>query len=64
MNNKYYMKAQDVRDVLGVSRSKAYDILRKLNAELEKEGYAVVPGKIPRPYWNTKFYGYSHMQYD
>ena len=32
--------------------------------ELEKEGYAVVPGKIPRPYWNTKFYGYSHMQYD
>ena len=60
MNNKYYMNAQDVRDVLGVSRSKAYDILRKLNAELEKEGYAVVPG----PYWNTKFYGYSHMQYD
>lgn len=49
MNNKYYMNAQDVRDVLGVSRSKAYDILRKLNAELEKEGYAVVPGKIPRP---------------
>ncbi len=63
MNNKYYMNAQDVRDVLGVSRSKAYDILRKLNAELEKEGYAVVSGKIPRLYWNTKFYGYSQMQY-
>ena len=37
MNNKYYMNAQDVRDVLGVSRSKAYDILRKLNAELKKK---------------------------
>ena len=27
--------------------------------ELEKEGYVAVRGKIPRPYWETKFYGCS-----
>lgn len=27
--------------------------------ELEKEGYVAVRGKIPRPYWETKFYGFS-----
>ena len=50
MNNKYYMNAQDVRDVLGVSRSKAYDILRKLNAELEKEGYAKIAEELGLKY--------------
>ena len=26
---------------------------------LAKEGYVAVRGKIPRPYWETKFYGCS-----
>ena len=63
MKSVFY-SAQEVAELIGCSPSKAYEIIRKMNAELEKEGYAVVPGKIPRPYWNTKFYGYSHMQYD
>ena len=42
-----------------VKRSKAYSILKQLNDELAKEGYVAVRGKIPRPYWETKFYGCS-----
>ena len=61
MREKYMMDVNDVVNELGVSRSKAYQILRQLNKSLEAEGYTAIAGKIPRPYWETKFYGYSQM---
>ena len=59
MRTNYMMTVDDVMEELGVKRSKAYSILKQLNAELVKEGYVAVRGKIPRPYWETKFYGCS-----
>ena len=59
MRTNYMMTVEDVMNELGVKRSKAYSILKQLNNELEKEGYVAVRGKIPRPYWETKFYGFS-----
>ena len=53
MRMEYMMTVEDVMNELGVKRSKAYSILKQLNEEL------AVRGKIPRPYWETKFYGYS-----
>ena len=61
MRAKYMMDVNDVISELGVSRSKAYQILRQLNKSLEEEGYTSIAGKIPRPYWETKFYGYAQM---
>ena len=61
MSKKYMMDVDDVMSELGVKRSKAYAILRKLNEDLEKDGYTSIRGKIPRAYWETKFYGYSQM---
>ena len=55
----YMMTVEDVMNELGVKRSKAYSILKQLNKELEKDGYVAIRGIIPRPYWETKFYGYS-----
>ena len=55
----YMMTVDDVMEELGVKRSKAYSILKQLNNELAKEGYVAVRGKIPRPYWETKFNGCS-----
>ena len=57
MRTNYMMTVDDVMEELGVKRSKAYSILKQLNDELAKEGYVAVRGKIPRPYWETKFYG-------
>lgn len=57
MRKDYMMTVYDVMEELGVQRSKAYSVLRELNAELTKEGYVAVRGKIPRPYWEKKFYG-------
>ena len=59
MRTNYMMTVDDVMEELGVKRSKAYSILKQLNNELAKEGYVAVRGKIPRPYWETKFYGCS-----
>ena len=55
MRTNYMMTVDDVMEELGVKRSKAYSILKQLNDELVKEGYVAVRGKIPRPYWETKF---------
>lgn len=59
MNKNYMMTAQDVVDMIGVSKGHAYKIIRELNKELENGGYIVVSGKIPRAYWEKKFYGYT-----
>ena len=59
MRTNYMMTVDDVMGELGVKHSKAYSILKQLNNELAKEGYIAVRGKIPRPYWETKFYGCS-----
>ena len=59
MRMGYMMTVEDVMNELGVKRSQAYSILKQLSKELEKDGYVAIRGKIPRPYWETKFYGYS-----
>ena len=59
MDKNYMVTAQDVVDMLGVSKGHAYKIIRQLNKELEDSGYIVVSGKIPRAYWEKKFYGYQ-----
>lgn len=60
MNRNYMISAQDVVDMLGVSKGHAYKIIRQLNKELEDNGYIVVSGKIPKAYWDKKFYGYQN----
>lgn len=59
MSKKYMMRAEDVMEVLGVSRRKAYHIINDLNLMLEKDGYWVQRGKIPRPYFEEKMYGFT-----
>lgn len=56
------MNVYDVMNEVGVSKSKAYGILRDLNKSLEAEGYKALAGKIPRPYWEKKFYGYMQLE--
>ena len=47
---------QDVCRILGVGTSKAQKIIRQLNEELEKKGYLTIRGKIPRRYFEERFY--------
>ena len=45
-----FVTAKDVQKILGVSRSKAYQILQGLNRELKAKGYITISGKCPVSY--------------
>lgn len=51
------MNVKDVMAVLEVSESKAYGIIRQLNAELAERGFITIPGKVPTAYFQEKIYG-------
>lgn len=55
MEECMYIKADEIRQLLGISRSKAYQIIRVLNAELKSQGYMVLNGKVNRNYFMKKF---------
>ncbi len=59
MKDNYLMTAQDVAEALGVSKGYAYKLIRQLNEELENDGFKVVSGRVPRAFWEKKFYGFS-----
>ena len=53
-NNKIYITANELAEMLGVSVGHAYKLIRKLNQELEKEGFLVIAGKVPRRYFEKR----------
>jgi len=55
--SKMYYHAEDIVEILGVSRNYAYKVIRSLNDELEKQGYRVVSGKVPKKFFQERFYG-------
>ena len=46
MAEKSFMTVEEVAVELRVSKSKAYQIVRELNAELQKQGYLTVAGRV------------------
>ena len=50
-----------VAEILGVSIDKAYKIIRSLNVQLEKKGYIVIAGRVPKKYFHEKYYGLSDV---
>ena len=57
MELSIFISAQEVADMLGISKSKAYRIVRELNEELEAKGFITVAGKVSRKFFEEKFYG-------
>jgi len=56
IESKKFLSAHDVAEILGISKSSAYRIIRKLNAELEKAGKITVAGKISSKYFYENVY--------
>lgn len=54
---KMYITADEVAELLGVSRGYAYKLIRGLNKELSAKGFRVISGKVPTKYFQEKFYG-------
>ena len=54
-----FITASEVAEIMGISRSKAYQIVREMNRELKSQGYLTVAGKWPAQYFKQKFYGFQ-----
>ena len=55
-NKSAYVNAHEVSQLLGVSQSKAYQIIKKM----KEDGYLTIAGKVSRAYFNEKWYGASN----
>lgn len=53
MDNNF-MRAEDVAEVLGVSKSFAYKVMKKLNAELKAQDYVTIAGRVNKEYFMEK----------
>ena len=56
-NSSFESSLYDVDDVcnlLSIKKSKAYYIIKKLNQELNNDGYITVSGKVSKKYFNER----------
>ena len=51
-----YYTHKDIQQILQVSESKAYKIIRELNKQLEDMGYITIRGRVSRKFFEEKFY--------
>jgi len=54
MDNNAFMRVDDVAQVLSVSKSYAYKLVQKLNAELKEMGYLTISGRVSKQYFMEK----------
>lgn len=55
MNEHSFMRVDDVAQELGVSKSYAYKLIQRLNAELREKGFLTISGRVSRKYFTEKF---------
>ncbi len=56
---KAYITAAEMAELLGVSKAHAYKLIREMNQTLRDEGYLTISGKVPRGYFEKRWYGYG-----
>lgn len=51
-----FYRVEDVKKILGVSESKAYQIIKELNDELKTQGKIVIAGRVSAKYFKERIY--------
>ena len=54
LNEHSFMRVDDVAREPGVSKSYAYKLIQRLNAELREKGYLTISGRVSRRYFTEK----------
>lgn len=57
--NKMFINAQEMSEMLGVSQGHAYKLIREMNSDLKKSGYLVIAGKVPKGYFEQRWFGFN-----
>lgn len=52
-----FISADEIKGIVGISKSKAYSLIQELNSELKEKGYLTVTGRVGRKYFEERFYG-------
>jgi conserved domain protein len=55
IRERTHLTADDIAYLLSRSYTVAYKVLNDLNADLEREGYYTVKGRIPKKYFCDRF---------
>lgn len=58
-NQEKMIDASRVAEILGISESHAYVVIRTLNQELEKAGYLTIRGKVDYSYLRKRYFSCS-----
>ncbi len=51
MEHRNFMTVDEVAQELGISKSYAYKIVQRLNAELDSKDYITISGRVNRQYF-------------
>ena len=51
MESTSFMRVDEVAQELGISKSYAYKIVQKLNAELSSKGFLTISGRVNKQYF-------------
>ncbi len=54
---KNFIKADEVAEMLEISKAHAYKIIRQLNGELEEKGFITISGRVSCQYFLERLYG-------
>ena len=65
MESTSFMRVDEVAQELGISKSYAYKIVQKLNAELKEKGFMIISGRVNKQYFmELTFYGATKKERD
>lgn len=49
-----FLRANDVAEILQISRTTAYRIIKRINDDLERQGKIVISGRVSERYFNER----------
>lgn len=51
-----FYKIEDICEKMDCSKDYGYKLIRRLNKELEEQGFLTMPGKVSSAYFDKRFY--------
>lgn len=51
----YYIRAEEISEILDRKIGTGYKVIRELNKELKEQGFRVVQGRVPRVYFEERY---------
>lgn len=49
-----FLRADEVQQILGVSKSYAYKVIKEMNSELQRQGFRTIAGRVSKQYFFEK----------